>query len=132
MLFIFPIIYFISFLQSLLRLIERKIEDFLVFFVFGLPIYTTSLSLSFLYGLGFLVPVMQSFKEISVIAGLSFVLYHWKRKIQLHLIDKLLLLFFVYTFIYVLLPIGQYGFIQKLIAFKSLSFFTLASAGFST
>jgi len=125
MLFIFPVIYIISFFRSLIRLIERKVDDFLIFFAFGLPIYTTSLSLSFLYGLGFLIPVMQSFKEISVIAGLFYVVYHWKRKIKLHLIDKLLFFFFVYTFLYVVLPIGQYGSFQKLIAFKSLSFFIL-------
>lgn len=125
MLFIFPIIYITSFLLSLVNLIRKKIENFLVFFAFGLPIYTTSLSLTYLYGWGFLIPLMQSFKEISVLAGLIYVLYHWKRKIQLHLVDKLVLLFFAYTLLYVFLPIGQYGFFQKLIAFKSLSFFSL-------
>lgn len=125
MLFIFPIIYFLSFLLTLVNLIRKKIENFLIFFAFGLPIYTTSLSLTYLYGWGFLIPMMQSFKEISVLAGLIYVLYHWKGKIQLHLIDKLVLIFFVYTLLYVFLPIGQYGFFQKLIAFKSLSFFIL-------
>ncbi len=126
MLFIFfPLIYIGSFIISMVRLARHRIQGFLSFMVFGLPIYTTSLSLSFLYGFAPLIPLMQSFKEIMVLAGTGYVLYHWKGKIRLHLIDKLLLFFLVYTFLYVILPLGQYGLFQKLLAFKSLSFFIL-------
>ena len=125
MLFIFPLLYIGSFLLALVRLIQKRIQGFLSFMVFGLPIYTTSLSITFFYGLGFLIPVMQSFKEIAIFLGLGFVLYHWKRKIRLHLVDKLILFFFAYTLLYAILPLGQYGFTDRLIAFKSLSFFIL-------
>lgn len=126
MLFIFfPLIYIGSFIISMVRIARHRIQDFLSFMVFGLPIYTTSLSLTFLYGFGYLVPVLQSFKEIMVIIGTGYVLYFWKGKIKLHTIDKLLLFFLGYTLLYVVLPLGQYSFFQKLLAFKSLSFFIL-------
>jgi hypothetical protein len=125
MFFIFPLIYIGSFFISLARLIQKRMQGFLAFMVFGLPLYTTSLSLSFFYGFGYLVPVLQSFKEIMILAGLGYVLYHCKGKIRLHLVDKLILFFLLYTALYVFLPLGQYGAFQKLLAVKSLSFFVL-------
>jgi hypothetical protein len=123
--FLFPLIFVLSFLASLRELLKKNIGGILLFFTCGLPIYITSLSIVNMYGLPQLVPVLQSFKEILVLIALFTVLYNYREKIQLHLVDKLMLFFFIYTFLYVLIPLGQYGFFQRLIAFKSSSFFVL-------
>ena len=93
--------------------------------VFGLPIYTTALSLFYMYGFGHYITLLQALKEILVLIALGLLVYHYSKKIVFHIVDKLIIAFFLYTLSYVFLPIGQYGFIAKLFAFKSISFFVL-------
>lgn len=121
--FLFPCIYIISFLVSLYQVIRRKTGDLLLFFVFGLPIYITSLSIVFKYGFSSFIPMLQSFKEILIICSLGILLFERKKKIELHLLDWLMLSFLSLSTIYLLLPLGDYSFLEKLLAFKSLSFF---------
>ncbi|MGB4776093.1 MAG: hypothetical protein WBP45_13020 [Daejeonella sp.] len=121
--FIFPIIYFSSFLLAVKELIQKNKEGVLLFLIFGLPIYTTSLSIVFQTGFRSMLPLIQSSKEVIVLIMLGISIWELKRKIKLQLIDYLVFAYLVYTLLYVFLPIGQYGFFNKLLAFKSSTFF---------
>lgn len=96
-----------------------------LFIIFGLPIYTHALSVSYISGFAHVIPLLQSFKEIIIVLGLYIVLIQVKKKPKFHTIDILILLFFGYTFLFAVLPIGSYNFFTRLIAFKTLSFFVL-------
>ena len=123
--FLFLFFYITSFLYSIQQLFKKQVEGFLVFLVVGLPIYINTMSVTFMYGFEKLIPLLQSFKEIIVLATFTFLLFQIKnvKKIKLHQIDILILLFFGYTLLYVFLPIGSYSFGARAIAFKNLSFF---------
>src|SRR6476659_188130 len=121
---IFPLIYFSAFFIALKNLISRNKQGILIFLIFGLPIYTTSLSLALKLGFGDLIPYMQPFKELLILATLGISIWELDRRIKFQSIDYAILIYFCYTLIYVILPIGHYGFINKIIAFKSYSFFT--------
>ncbi|MCW3087839.1 MAG: hypothetical protein JWQ78_1225 [Sediminibacterium sp.] len=123
--FLFPLVYISLFITALVGLLKNKKEGVLLFFICALPIYTTTLSVTYMYGFPWLVPVLQSFKEILVLATLGSLLYNARGPLHFHLIDKLLLFFFAYTLLYVFIPIGQFTLVEKLLAFKSLSFFIL-------
>lgn len=123
--FLFPILYIAFFLVSLKYLAQDKVKGILLFIVFGLPIYTMALSVSYMYGLSKLIPVMQSFKELSLLLYLGYAILNIREKIQLQWMDRIMLAFFCYVFLYVLIPLGSYTFLQRLLAFKSLSFFPL-------
>ena len=125
MLYIIPCAYVFSFLYALYQLIQHKPQYILRFFVFGLPVYITALSILNQMGLGSMMTLSQGFKEIIVISALGYLIYNQTERIQFTLIDKLLIAYFIYTGIYILLPLGNYGIVQKLLAFKSLSFFPL-------
>jgi hypothetical protein len=123
--FLFPIIYIASFISTMYQLARRRAGAILIFLICGLPIYTTTLSIVNMYGFPGLVPVLQAFKEIAILTALMGLLYFYKGSFRLQLADKLMLFFLIYTFLYAVLPFGQFGFFQKLLAFKSLSFFVL-------
>lgn len=123
--FLFPVIYITSFLYGLFQLYKKKVEGFLLFTIVGLPVYINALSVSFVYGLSFWIPVMQSFKEVIVLLTCLLVASQIKTKPKLHRIDILILVFLLYTFIFALLPIGSYTLVSRLLALKNLSFFTL-------
>lgn len=125
MLYIIPCAYVFSFLYALYQLIQQKPQYILRFFVFGLPVYITALSILNQMGLGSMMTLFQGFKEIIVLVTLGYLVYHQPEKIKLTFIDKLVLAYFIYTSIYAFLPLGNYSFIQKLLALKSLSFFPL-------
>jgi hypothetical protein len=122
--FIFPLIYFSSFLISIKNLLSRNSQGILVFLILGLPIYTTSLSVALQLGFGSILPFMQPFKELLILVTLGTSLWELNRRIRFQSVDYAILAFFSYTLLYVILPIGTYGFGDKLIAFKSSSFFT--------
>ena len=123
--FIFPIIYFSAFFIALKNLISRNKQGILVFLIIGLPIYTTSLSVALQIGFKNTVPFMQPLKELLILIALGLGVTELNRRIRLQTIDYAILAYFFITLLYVLLPIGQYDFIDKVIAFKSSSFFTL-------
>lgn len=125
MLFILPCVYIFSFLFAGYQLFQHKPQYILRFFIFGLPIYITALSLLNIYGLGNLMTLFQGMKELLVIGTLCFLIYHHTEYLTFTTTDKLVLAFFIYTGLYLFLPLGDYGFTQKLLAFKSLSFFPL-------
>ena len=121
--FLFPLIYIAAFIYAMLLLSRKNILGVLVFIVFGLPIYMHALSVTYSYGFLKLIPALIAFKEIIVVIGLYTVLMQLKNKPRLHLIDALILIYFTYTFVFAILPIGSYNLFSRLIAFKSLSFF---------
>jgi hypothetical protein len=123
--FIFPLIYFSAFFIALKNLISRNKQGILVFLIIGLPIYTTSLSVALQIGFKNTVPFMQPLKELLILITLGLGVTELNRRIRLQTIDYAILAYFFITLLYVLLPIGQYDFIDKVIAFKSSSFFTL-------
>jgi hypothetical protein len=122
--FIFPLIYFSAFFIALKNLISRNRQGVLIFLIVGLPIYTTSLSVALQSGFANIVPIMQPFKEVLILITLGIGLWEMKSRIKFQIIDYVVLAYFIYTLLYVFLPIGQYSLGDKLIAFKSSSFFS--------
>lgn len=122
---IFLVIYCFSFFWTLRELWEGKKHGILFFIVFGLSIYTTALSISFKYGFVGLISYLQPFKELIVLGTLILSLFQLKRRPQLRFIDYAILLYFSYTLIYALLPLGGATLFERLSALKSISFFAL-------
>ncbi|RZK36449.1 MAG: hypothetical protein EOO90_27340, partial [Pedobacter sp.] len=125
MIAIFPIVYILAFILAITDILQGKKQGFVLFLIFGLSIYTTVLSVTFLIGFKSLIPVLQSLKEISVIITLGICIWNLKTKIKFHYIDYLIIIFFCYTLLYVVLPIGEQGLGERIMAFKTLSFFVL-------
>lgn len=121
--FVFPIIYLLLFSLAITRIIRGKPESALLFIIFGLPIYITTLSIATLYELKNWVPFLQSCKEIVVLLTLITVLFTLKRKPKLYLIDWLFIAYLSWICLYVILPIGEYGLKDKMIAMKNMAFF---------
>jgi len=107
------------------EIIKGNRQEILTYLIFGLPIYITTLSITFNLGFRDFVGIFQSFKEIIIVTLLGIQVWTLKTRVRFHIIDYMVIAFFAYTFLYVLLPIGQYGFIDRMIAFKSTSFFAL-------
>lgn len=127
--FIFPLIYISAFLIAFKNLLSRNRQGIFVFLIFGLPIYTTSLSVALQSGFGNFVPLMQPFKEVLILITLGISVWELDKRIKFQTIDYAILAYFAYTLLYVVLPIGQYGLSDKIIAFKSSSFFTFIYFG---
>jgi O-antigen ligase len=123
--FIFLLIYILVFIFAVYKILKGETDGGLIFIIFGLPIYITTLSVATLYNLRDWVPFLQGFKEIVILLSLISVVYSLKKKPKLYLIDWLYLAYLSYIILYVLLPIGEHGFKDKLIALKNVSFFTL-------
>lgn len=100
----------------------------LIFLIFGLSIYTTAMSVTFMLGLKSLIPIFQFFKEIIILMVVILNIVNLKRRPRLHIIDYLILAFFIYTLIYAIVPIGEQSFLNRLLAFKSMSFYIMVYA----
>jgi hypothetical protein len=123
MFFIFPLIYIVSFFVALREVLKGNTQAILLFLIFGLSIYTTAMSVAFIIGLNEYVHLLQSFKEILITSALILNIIYLKYRPRLHIIDYVILAFLLYTFLYVILPIGELSFMERLMAFKSVSFF---------
>ena len=123
--FLFPLTYLASFFYAITKLFKKQVDGFLIFVIVGLPIYINAMSVSFMYGFSRWIPLLQSFKELAVLGACLLVVTQIKQRPVLHLIDKLIIGFFVYTLLYVIVPIGSYTIMAKLMALKNLSFFCL-------
>jgi len=121
--FLFPVIYILSFLISAYEIYRGRLHRVLIFFIFGLSIYITSLSLTYKYGFRNWIPYLQSFKEVLIFCCLGVLVWTMKRRIRFHIIDILVLSYLAYTLLYIFLPIGDFTMGEKLIAFKSISIF---------
>jgi hypothetical protein len=125
MLLIFPFAYLLSFILSLRALLKQKANAIFIYVIAGLPIYNTALSIVYGYKLKSWIPVLQSFKELLIIVALVVAVWNYRKKLVPHRLDYWILAFLGYTALYVILPIGKYDIVQKLVALKSLSFFTI-------
>ncbi len=123
--FIFPLVYIASFVLAVRDILKDNRQGILTFLIFGLSIYTTAMSVAFMLGLKSFIPFFQFFKEILVLGVLILNIISLRYRPRLHLIDYAILAFLAYTFLYVVLPIGEQSFVNRLIAFKSTSFYIL-------
>jgi len=123
--FLFPLTYLASFFYAITKLFKKQVDGFLIFVIVGLPIYINAMSVSFMYGFSRWIPLLQSFKELAVLGACLLVATQLKQRPVLHIIDKLIIAFFVYTLLYAFVPIGSYSIMGKLMALKNLSFFCL-------
>lgn len=122
MLLIFPIIYVLSFLASILALIRGRNNAVFLFIIFGLPIYTTSLSISFDLGMRWLVTLIQYSKETLILVFFINTILSINKRPVLYTIDKLILSFLLLNLLYLVIPLGSFPLYQKLMAFRNISF----------
>ena len=122
---VLPIIFCSAFFAALYALFQKQERGIFIFLIFGLPIYTISLSISYQYGLTKFIPVIQLFKEIIIIAYLGYAISKLKATNTFTNIDKLIFAFLGINIAYALIPFGSYRFFERLVALKSLSFFPL-------
>ena len=125
MMFFFPLIYISAFIFAVKEIVRGNKQGVFIFLIFGLPIYITTLSITFTLGLGSFIGFLQLFKEAIIVILLGSQLLNLKTIIRFHPIDYGVIAYFVYTFLYVLLPIGEQSFLERVISFKSISFFPL-------
>lgn len=123
--FVFLFIYILFFCIAFTGIVKGHTDRLFLFIVLSLPLYFTALSIAYLYGLRSLIPFFQSFKELIILTALCALVYKRKKKLHLQLIDWLVIAYFAYTLLYTLLPLGTFRFMDRLLAFKSLSFFPL-------
>ena len=121
--FLFPLVYLLSFLIACRELWSKRPAGITWFFILGLPLYITSLSVAHLYGWDSLIPVMQYAKEGIVLAAFFFIIYKLQHLPAFNWLDRLMLLFFLYVGAYVFLPLGSFGLFDKIVAFKNICFF---------
>jgi hypothetical protein len=123
LLLLFPLIYLLSFSYSIKGILVGDYRKLPVFFVVGLPIYITSLSILHLNGLDTVIPFFQYSKEVVVLLSLGLLLYRLQALPTWNWLDRCMMIYFFYTATFIFLPIGNFNLIQKLIAFKNISFF---------
>lgn len=122
---IFPLIFLCSFIIAIREIIKGNIQGFLLFVIFGLSMYTTAMSVAFMIGFKDIIPAFQFFKELLILSVLTINLFTLRKRPRFHIVDYLIFAFFLYTLTYALLPIGEQNFFDRLIAFKSTSFFVM-------
>ena len=111
--FLFPLIYILSFLKTLKEFSKANASALLIFIVVAMPIYINTLSVTYMYGLDSMIGVLQFFKELVVLFALFIVIFQLKKIPYFTTTDILVGIFLLYSFIFVLLPIGSYDFITK-------------------
>lgn len=121
--FVFPLIYIISFIVAFREVLKGNRAGVLIFLIFGLPIYTTAMSVAFMLGLKSLIPFFQFFKEALILSVLILNIATLKQRPRFHLVDYIIFAFLVYTIVYAILPIGEQSFVNRLLALKSMSFY---------
>ena len=125
MLLIFPLIYIISFLLAIWGIYKKIGEAAFIYVIIGLPIYNTSFSILYIYRLKDWIPVLQSLKELLILSTLLMLIWNYRKRLIFHTLDYWVLAFLLYTSFYTLIPIGHFSILQKLLALKGLSFFTV-------
>ena len=124
LLYLFPLLFLGSFVLSLYKIGKGDANGVFIFLIGGLPFYAISLSLLFMVAGKTWIPFLQFTKEIVIIATLI-TLWWQKEAFRFNVLDKMVLAFLLFSLIFVPLPLGDLGILQKLIAFKSISFFAL-------
>jgi hypothetical protein len=125
MLFIFPLIYIVSFYIALKEIYKGKNDGVLTFIIFGISVYTIAMSVTFDLGLKTFIPYLQSFKELLIIIALGATIFSLKVRPRFHLVDYVILAFLFYLTLFAILPIGEQGLVNRLLALKGTAFFVL-------
>jgi hypothetical protein len=125
MLLIFPIIFVLSFFLAFKEVLNGNRAGVLLFIIFGLPLYFTAMSVSFIFGLKSFIPLFQFFKELIILSVLALNIANLKTRPKFHLVDYCILAFLCYGILYVILPIGDQTISTKLLALKSNAFFVV-------
>jgi len=125
LLLVFPITYLLSFSYSIKAVWAGNYGHLSVFLVAGLPIYITSLSILHSNGLDAVIPLFQYSKELWVLLTLGLLVYRLPALPTWNWLDKFMITYVIYTAVFVLLPIGTFGVVEKVVAFKNISFFPL-------
>lgn len=120
---VFPIIYLSTIIYTLKEFFRGNKNAFLIFLIFGLSIYTTTMSVVFKLGFKESIVFLQPLKELFTLVILVWCVLEYKSKIKFHYIDYAISFYFCYIFLYALLPIGEHNLFEKLLAFKSSCFF---------
>lgn len=122
---VFPLLFLLSFIIAVREIIRGNTQEFLLFLIFGLSIYTTAMSVAFMIGLKDIIPAFQFFKELLILTVLGIGIMSLRERPRFHLIDYLILSFLLYTSLYAILPLGEQSFVNRLVALKSTSFFVI-------
>ncbi len=120
---IFPLLYISAFLSAFKDILNKNPQGGLVFLIFGLSIYNTTLSILNQAGFKTLIFLFQPFKEVVILTMLGVMVWQLRERLRPHVIDYAVGAYLLYTALYVILPIGEFGFSARLLAFKSTSFF---------
>lgn len=123
--FLFPIVYIITFLKTLKEFSKANASALLSFIAVAMPIYINTLSVTHMYGFDSIIGILQLFKELVVIIALFIVITQLTKIPKITTTDILVAIFLLYSFIFVIIPVGSYDFLTKLLAYKSLSFFCI-------
>ena len=110
LLYLFPLLFLGSFALALYKVVKGDANGLFIFLIGGLPFYAISLSLIYLLGGKIWVPIIQSFKEIIILATLVTLLFQKNTIVRLHLLDKLIIAFFIFSLLFVPLQ-KQFSFI---------------------
>lgn len=125
LLLVFPIAYLLSFSYSIKGVWTGNYGHWSVFLIAGLPIYITSLSILHSNGLDAVIPFFQYSKEIGVLLTLGLLVYRLPALPKWNWLDKFMIFYLLYTALFVVLPVGTFGVVEKMVAFKNISFFPL-------
>jgi hypothetical protein len=123
--FIFPLLFLTSFLLGCYKILKGDPNGLFIFLIGSLPFYATSLSTFFLIGGKNVIPFVQATKELVFVLSLGTLILQNKLLFKWTLLDRMTLVFFVFSSIYIFIPLGPNGLLQRVLAFKGLSFFPL-------
>ncbi len=123
--YLFPLLFLGSFLMGCYKILKGDPNGLFVYLIGGLPFYAISLSTFYLIGGKNIIPLVQATKELVIVLSLTTLILQNNTLFKWTLLDRLIVVFFLFSAIYIFLPLGPNGFLQRILAFKSLSFFPL-------
>lgn len=121
--FIFSLAYIASFLYYLKGLRLKEPERIAYFYVVGMSMYTIGLSTTMMTFSAEVVNVIKYFKEIAVGSCFIYLLSTEFKNIRFNTLDWLITILFSYCAFYIILPVGNFTVIEKIIVFKSYGLF---------
>ena len=121
--FIFSLAYIASFLYYLKGLRLKEPKRIAYFYVVGMSMYTIGLSTTMMTFSAEVVNVIKYFKEIAVGSCFIYLLSTEFKNIRFNTLDWLITILFSYCAFYIILPVGNFTVIEKIIVFKSYGLF---------
>ena len=121
--FVFSLVYIASFFYYLKGLQLKEPQRIIVFYIMGMSIYTIGLSTTMQFLSADVVNIIKYFKEIAVGTCFAYLFFTEYKNIRLNTLDWFVIGLFAYCAIYIVLPVGDFTFIEKIIVFKSYGLF---------